>query len=485
MRDLINIVSLNEADLEPGELSKYNGKYLEILIQLIGTGVPLMVAPKSRALYGDQVEIDPGVVAKLKKLLADPATLRSKLPVNLPLKTGGTISTSKLFKGPEFTGRAGKKSYNTGHLAELFVGAAVFTKFANRGEDITVNDVIANIQQMQQSVYKDSFTFDLVTVVSYPEPKSKKDQLTFRALVPGVSAQAFMDQLHSNKIAPDLQNTIASAVAFANHSEGVNVACSRVRSDLGSNSIEVVSDGSSDAKGTKADMVLKIDGTKINLLSLKTDSKTLGQSSGTKYDNIYKFFNIGLGIDISEYQALLDPTHDKDTLFKNICKIYDTVVYPQVQAMVDRDDTQSEVGIINRLAKAANIFARGETLEDVDIVKLDDSIKSGNFKVMRYSDSLYETMRELDLYVNYTKREGGRTIQFLVKPNGAQGNTKSNLLCQFRSQFMGGYLRNYFEVGEIMEALVTVEKHHQNTQQVGSRTPAKRSTNIGLGRERR
>jgi hypothetical protein len=486
MRDLIDIVTLQEKALTPAELGKHGGQYLTVLIELIGTGVPISVDPKYRNDLGDAVEIDASIVPELERALVDPENIKSALPKGLPLTNGTVIPFSALFKGPEFTGREGKKTYNTGHLAELFMGVAVFSKFANLGGNITVENLIDVIGNMQQGVVKQSYTFDLVRDISYPEPKAKIDKLTFRALVPGKSAQSFVNQLQSGDITQDLRNVMSSAVLFANSSETVQNACQRVREDLGSNDIQVVSDGSSDAKGTKADMVLKIDGQKINLLSLKTDSPTLGQFSGFEYENIFKFFNIGLGLDISMFQKYLDPTrYSKEILLAHLFDIYDSYVYPTAVRNVANNNPQHEENIVKRLATGANIFARGESLEDVDIVKLDDKVNTGNYKVMKYSDSLYEAMKELDLYVDYVRGKQSRTLKIMVRPAESKNKRQSNLLCQFRTQLMGGYPRNYFEVGDIMEDLVTIDQSFQQKQQVGVRVPARRSTNVGVGRERR
>ena len=184
-------------------------------------------------------------------------------------------------------------------------------------------------------------------------------------------------------------------------------------------------------------MVLKIDGQKVNLLSLKTDTETLGQYSGLEFDNVKKFFGIGLGIDITPYQGLLSSTLDKQTLVKNLFKIYDEVIAPEVTAIMQNHQPDAEAGIVRRLAKGAMIFARGEALEEVDIVKLDDKIKDGNYKVMRYTESLYDAMKLLDLEVEYTRGTQNRTLKILVKPSGTK-ERGSNLLCKFRSQVMGG-----------------------------------------------
>jgi hypothetical protein len=484
MRNLINLV---ETSLAKAELAKHNGKYLEVLIQLIGTGTPVAVDTEDRAKLGDAVEIDKSIIPALQRALADPLNITTLLPKKVPLTDGRTISWGNLFKGPEFTGIEVKKAYNTGHLAELFMGVAVFSKFANLGGDINAQQALTVMSYLQQSTQKSSYTFELTKAINYPETDSKEDTVYFKAVVPGKSAQEFVNQLTAGQLAPDLMAVLNSAVRFANESGGVANACQRVRADHNNNTIQVISDGSTDAKGTKADMVLAVDGQKVNLLSLKTNTKTLGQSSGVEFKNVQYWFATSFGIDVTPYRGLLDPTLDGKTLFRNLCsEIYDKVVYPQVKTMVEDQGPAREVSIINRLSRAANIFARGDKLEDVVIVKLDDKVAAGNYKVMRYTDDLYEAMKHLDLDVNYQTREKGRTIQILVKPKpGEKLGSKSNLLCQFRTQLMGGYPRNYFEVGEIMEDLVSIDERHPAAKEPTSREPEVRSTTQGLGRERR
>jgi len=475
MRNLINLV---ETALTPAELSKHDGKYIEVLIQLISTGAPIAVDTKDRVKLGDAVQIDKSILPALNRALSDPVNIKTLLPPKVPLTDGSTISWGNLFKGPEFTGIEVKKAYNTGHLAELFMGVAVFSKFANLGGDISAQQVLTVMSYLQQSTQKSSYVFDLTRTIEYPEAGTKQDSVFFKAVVPGKSAQEFVNQLAAGELASDLMAVLNSAVKFANESGGVANACQRVRKDPKNNQIQVVSDGTSDAKGTKADMVLAVDGQKVNLLSLKTDTKTLGQSSGVEFKNVQYWFATSFGIDITPYRSLLDPTLDGKTLFQNLCvEIYDNVVFPQVKKMVKNQGPEREVSIINRLSRAANIFARGEKLEDVVIVKLDDKVATGNYKVMRYSDNLQEAMKHLDLDVNYQTREGGRTIQILVKPKpGEKLGSKSNLLCQFRTQLMGGYPRNYFEVGEIMEDLVSIDERQPAAQEPATREPELRDT---------
>lgn len=455
MRELINLV--NEASLTPQTLAKYQGKYLSILIQLIGTGAPVPVDPSRRGQFGDAVQIDPSIVPQLNQALKSP-NIANTLPKMVKLTDGRTMPWGALFKGAEF--KAGKKEYNAGHLAELFMGFSVAAKFANVGVDVSAPQVLAIINASQVNLDGKNYRFNFTSNINYPEPTSKVDNLLFTAVVNAVSAESAIAQIKQGQLEADLSAVLASAVKYANESQGVANVCQRVRADLNNNQIEVVSDGSSDAKGTKADLVLKIDGAKVNLLSLKTYSTdTLGQISGMKFESLQTWFDVNFGIDITPYKSLLDSTLDDDTLLDNLLtKIYDVVVYPAVKKMVEEQSPGTEAAIVERFARAANFYARGEKLEDVEIVKLDDSIQSGNYKILKFSDNLVDAMKHLDLEVRYVNTgKYGRTLQIWVKPEPDEKVAKgANKLCQFRTQRAGGYTRNYFESGRMLEALTEV-----------------------------
>jgi hypothetical protein len=485
MREIINILDqLNENALTASTLvSGHNGtKYLEILVAKMAAGDPLEVDPKYRPDYGDKVYATPETVKMFKDALANIKTViksSGKLPpkVNLPKftvvgadkKTSYTITTGALFKSPDYTGRANAtggttKDYNAGHLNELIVGLACTAKFLNQGNPITKEQLIAmtkhsNTQETPKGIY-----FSLDRMVTYPDQKLKADRVNMSALIPTVSALSFIRQMNANALAADIQALFAGAIKYANESVTVKNACDAARMDPNNNLIEVISDGTSDSAGTKADITLKIDGddpnkVKQNLLSLKTSaSDTLGQISGLKFENVSLWFRTNFNIDITKYKEQFDPKLDKETVYNNLLKLYDDVIYPQVQKLVDDQTPQKEAEIVKQFAKAANFYARGEKLEDVEIVKLDDKTLEGNYKILRFSDSLYDAMRYLDLETRLVGQGGSRTIQIWVKPaEGVKVPKGSNRLCQFRTTRTGGYARNYFESGPMLEALTQVK----------------------------
>lgn len=458
MRDLINIIT--EKALTASELSKHNGKYLLTLINLAGNGIPLPVDPQYRSKFGDVLQYDPAGLPELQRAV-DSGDIAANLPKQASVLLNGEPSKvpwGVLFKGKEFTGAEGKKSYNTGHLAELMMGLAVSAKFFNLGEDVTMDEVIqmASFADVSIPPGTKNYRVSLNRAIDYPESGSKKDTLNFLAVVPARSAESFFQQLKSANWESDLAAVFNSAVKYANESEGVANACNRVRQDKNNNQIDVVSDGTSDAKGTKADLTLKIDGTKVNLLSLKTYSTdTLGQISGIGFDQVNKWFDTSFGLKLDKYRSYFDDTLPKETVYKNILKLYDDVIFPAVKDEVETQSPGQEAAIVRKLASAANYFARGESLEDVEIVKLDDQVSKGNYKILKFSDNLYDAMKELDLEAKLIGGGQGRTIQIFVKPE--EGKAKGDKLCQFRTQKMGDSYRNYYETGPMLEKLTAID----------------------------
>ena len=456
MRDLINIIT--EKALSKPDLTKYGDSRVKTLIDKIGDEAEFQVDPTKTETYGDTVQIDPSMIDTLNAAI-DSGDLDANFPDKVTLLVDGVPTVapwSVLFKSADFGGKGGERQpYNAGHLAELMMGLAVTGRFANRGGPVTVDQIIAMAGYVSTGVVPGSQTmqFSLERSIDYPEAGSKTDFLTFQAKVPYSSAEQFIKQYKAGKFDSILQNVFASAVKYANESEGVDKACERVRNDPNSNKIDVLSDG---VKGTKADLTLKIDGSNIRLLSLKTFSTdTLGQISGVTIEALNKWFRTSFGLDLSKYNELFDPALGNEKIFDNVLKLYTDVIFPVVKKEVDNQTPGQEAKLVRQLADAAKYHARGEDDEDVEVVKLDDKVKDGNYKVLKFSDDLYEAMKHLDLDAELVaKGEKGRTIKIIVKPAAGEKLPKgSNRLCQFRTQKMGKAYRNYYEIGPMMEKL--------------------------------
>ena len=452
---------LIEKALQPAELAKHSGKYLVMLINFIKAGTPLPIDPAFRDVYGDSIVIDKAWLPTLSSSL-DSGDIAKTVPKKIDGLINGKkvmIPMSALFKGAEFTGAEGKKPYNSGHLAELFMGVCVASKFIAGGNPIKPDTVLNLINNgLATAIDGKNYTFKLTQAIKYPKG-GKQDSLNFLARVPARSAEAFINQAKSGQFVSDLNAIFTSTIKYCNESSSVADSCNRVKNDPNNNQISVISDGTTDAKGTKADLTLSIDGSKVNLLSLKTyGSDTLGQYSGLGLDNLKKWFMINFGFDIMPFADKFSSKLTDEKKYANLLSLYDKVIHPYVVGLVEGQSPGKEAQIVKQFAKAANIYARGEKLEDVEIVKLDDTVSTGSYKILRFSDNLKDAMKHLDLDVKYVGGGQGRTIQIWVKPaKGEKVGRGTNKLCQFRTQKMGDSYRNYFESGPMLEELTAID----------------------------
>lgn len=449
---------LNEKGLIPSQLGKHSGKYIEILLQLTGDDGtnPVEVSPEQRTKYGETVRLATQTINALKNAKNSGEPLPPAPFFLIPDPQTGELKDTKgswgaLHKSAKFTQLSGKTAYNKGHLNELFMGLAVSLKFINKKSQVTVEQVKQLLVSLSSGInFKNSSTvFEFSQQIQYHN-KSQPDSLSFFGLVPSKSAEALIK--YSNNLPSDLLNLLSGVVLYVNESKSVDQAITRVMSDPNTNLVEIKSDGTSESKSTKADLILSIDNQRVNLISLKTSrSNTLGQYSGLKFEALQKFFSIGLDIDITPYRGLFLSSLSKKNVTKNIFDLYDGVIFPKVFKEVTDQSSKEESKLVRQLSNAANIFARGEKLEDVEVVKISDNISTGSYKILRFSDNLYDAMKSLDLSAKLIKSPNGRTIQILAY--NENDKTKTDKLCQFRSQLQGGYLRNNFEIGPIMEKL--------------------------------
>ena len=461
---------ITEAALTAVELTKNDAKYLRLLVGY-GDKTFLPVTPEKRAEFGNTVALSKNSLRDLKAALNSDDVVGNVQQIRriTVQKEDGSVVTAPLgifFKGTEFKGKENKKLYNAGHLAELFMGLSVSAKFLSQGKDVTADQVKNIIKKSTNRIDGKNYVFELSQSIKYPEINNKNDTLKFLARVPAKSAEEFIKQSNTMFDA-DLNAVLNSAVRYVNEAGSVASSVERVRKDKNNNIIDVVSDGTTDAKGTKADLILKVDNKKVNLLSLKTYSTdTLGQFSGLTFANLYKWFMYNFGIDITPYKKNFDPSMESEKIYKNLLNLYDKIIYPQVEMLVEKQKPNREAAIVKQFARAANIYARGENLENVEVVKLDDKVPVGNYKVLRFSDDLAEAMKKFDLEVRYVSGGQGRTIQIWVKPAANEKAAKGAKLCQFRTQKMGDSYRNYFESGPMLEALTVISKRDDNIRKL-------------------
>lgn len=471
LRELLVEKSLSAVELY------HRGDFLHLrtLIDLVNKDYDLPVNPLKIDKLGDTVRIDKSEIPAFQAAL-DSGNIKANIPTKIKMHVNGKLELhpiSVIFKGKEFTSADGTKTYNTGHLAELFMGLCVAAKFlaltelASSDEKIRAEQIMDMLDFVNSKVDGKNYVFSVNSGIQFyagtrrPDLGGKVDTLNFLARIPFRSAEAFLNQARAKKFDPELQAVLASAIKYVNSSASVKQSVERVRRDKNNNHVDIISDGTSDAKGTKADLTLKVDGTKINLLSLKTySSDTLGQTSGLTFLNLKKWFDTNFELDINDHKDRFDLTVNAKSpaiTHKGLLKFYDDVVFPYVEKTIENQRPDEEAAIVKQLARAANIYARGDSLEDVEIVKLDDKISKGGYKILKFTDSLDQAMQRLDLDVKYINKGESRTIQIWTVPAEGKKIVKGrNKLCQFRTGRMGGYTRNFFETGPMLEALTEV-----------------------------
>jgi len=255
LRDILVV----EKNLTASELVKHGGKYLRTLIDLVDADKPLPIDPEYRGRFTEPYAVINKDQIPLLQAALDNPDIKSALPKKVRMTIDGEEQEqpiSLLFKGTEFTSLEQKKDYNAGHLAELFMGLCVAAKFFAIGETIRLDQIMDMLGHVNSEIDGKNYVFTVSSSIQYPDQGAKTDSLNFLARVPARSAEAFLKQAAVGKFDADLQAVLSSTIKYVNDSASVKQSTQRVRNDKNNNHIDVVSDGTSDAKGTKADLTL-------------------------------------------------------------------------------------------------------------------------------------------------------------------------------------------------------------------------------------
>ena len=186
---------------------------------------------------------------------------------------------------------------NLGNVSEIILGCAVAAKFEKQGQEISVEDLTNVGQRLAEGKGQ------LVA-------KAGKDSLSFKATVPFTDRKAFYSfvgkdskgktladyNVPSSTIAK-LNRYVESAVVYANTSKRVNNAVTQAQQDKRKNQVDVISDGGEKENQniTKVDLKILLDGTNINLLSVKAGNVAqFGQVTGHNFENLNEFFQTTL-----------------------------------------------------------------------------------------------------------------------------------------------------------------------------------------------
>ena len=461
-----NVELLKEGNLTHAELGKHYGRYLGMFIDKINNAEPFEVSnPDKRLELGDQVVLDKSSINVIlqayfgqnkipssDEIEADSGgkikPLANPNKVELKTQTGSSITIGALRKPAEF---GSAKGFNTGQIAEGAIGAAVVARFVKREKPITPEDVVDIIRQLGDGEESGKNLKGGLNVTS------GNDSVYFNLVLPKGDYNALYGGVSKEKMHPDMQGVINSSTEFAN-SSAVSTALEKIIADTGPNKVSINSDGASDQTGTKADLFLDIDGTTVNLLSLKAgDVKQFGQGSGYTYDKLDGFFKDTFGVGVAkQYEDELDGKDPREA-FTIIHEVYASIAQA-LQAELSGHNIPTEARFVERLYKGINQHAtRGD--DSVTMVVLKKTPNAPGFTELQFGKALQDAMENTNLTVDYkTPGQGSAIIDILGEP---MGGGKPQLLVRTRGNFKSegkGYVRNIVEMGPLLKTLAKIER---------------------------
>jgi len=462
---------LYEAGLSNTGLRK---QYVDNLIALINNKTPIVVTPNAASKHGKTVVIDQTEAARIQSILdaGNGQTNRKqylqldpigKIKLTTTDKKGNPqfINLSDIEKSPEIKGK--ESDYNIGDIGEIALGIAAGAKFLAAGADVGADEFVNLSKKMikQNVTGKKGQLLDSLKLTFHGPLKhqnGKIDEVDIVIIAPGRSVNAFIDLINgiaSNQNFPgEVKGTILSALQYARDAEKIKAGIEQTAADPNTNTIEIICDGVSDQRGTKADLVLHIDGKKINLISAKTGKSQLGQASGHDWNKQVTFFSTVFGVNISTFKDKWGITNEEHIAAMQ--GVYSELVIPKIQKLTGGHSVQAEAALVKSisdgLVRYSNNYDQNTSkVETVDIVKLSTHPGTPGFNLLRVDSRLEAALMKTDLIGTPTPNYQG------VQVYGNVGG-KSLLLFKVRSYYSpaGDVFRTIIEGGPLLEQLAVV-----------------------------
>ena len=388
---------------------------------------------------------------------------------------------TQIFKDERITGVL---KPNMGDIAEAVLGCAVTAKFEKRGATITIDDAIDVGRRVADSGGEIIGT-------------TGKDQLYFKVSIPFISKKAFYAFLGKDSKGKTLKDYnipdakiqqfnsyLKSAVEYANTSKKVAGALQKAYKDRRKNKVDVISDGGEKANQsiTKVDLKVLVDGSSINLLSIKAGAVSqFGQVAGYNYEHLAEFFVTTVGLKLSDAVRKKFVEVPKgmrgDEALKLKMKNYTTAfksayneVYKQLNAMVKTDPA----GLIKRVYKGTLFhLTRGEA--GVEMVILEPSAKKA-FSELSFGPEFYKALNQLQLFVAeaHTATDYYLHVYGIPKTEAARKVFKDKeKLITLRSRIEDKKnFRNVIGMGPLLKSLADIEKIIQKPVAPAKAAPA-------------
>lgn len=448
---------LTEATLTIADFARRNPEYWVNLTDMIEQGTPI---PLDNGEISVEIENPENVAGQMRDIwdgadVATPDQVELIKKIRIPTTDGQKISIGRIFKSPQIKGK--EADYNIGDIGEIALGISVAARFKKVGNAINLDDFLqlANTMKVSPISGKQSLQLFVQDNVSYESGKS--DELSVDIVVAARSVKSFSDFIKNLESAPkNVQGTIASSIEFANNNQNIDQGVERTSKDPNVNRIEIAAIGTQDQKGTKADLVLNIDGERINLLSAKAGASQLGQASGKEWEKPLNFFRKVFGVDVSKYKS--DWSDDQPKNLEVLRQIYKDLIIPKVMRLTGGDSVQKEKQLVRQFVEGLVHFANDVNAETgeaqiIDIVKLSTVPGSPGYKLMRIDSDLEQALLKVDLIGSPTPN--GLGVQVYANEFG-----KNVFLFKARSYYSpaGKLTRTIIEGGPLLDRLATLDK---------------------------
>jgi hypothetical protein len=460
--------------------------YLTNMINMINQGTPFSVVAEKHGKYGEAVILDPSMADLLQTALDNSTESGKYLKINTDIRKlqtadGQTILFTELEKTNDIKG--GEVDYNVGYIGEIALGVAAGAKFLNAGGDTGLVDLVdlakkLNMDAVLTKAGKKGSSLQLSYSGTITHGNGKEDNLNLVIKAPGKDVKAFLEFINNKPeaIHPKAMGAMLSALEYARNAHKIAAGLKQTSEDPNTNTIQVVSDGISDQKGTKADLIMEIDGSKINLLSVKTGPSQLGQASGHEWIKQLKFFELVFGLNVSEYEQYWGSSNAEH--ISALKKIWPLAI-AKVSRLTGGDSVRKEAILVKSIANGLIRYANnwdettGKT-ETVDIVKLVTDPGSPGYKLMQIDDRLIAAMEKTNL-IGWAPTGGmGVNISGLITTTNAKGQPvqKKVALCRMWSTQSGNTVRTNVAGGPLLDelALMTPANAQPVTPQAQAQT---------------
>ena len=446
---LVEQVMLSEVGLPASQIKKYPER-IELFITKIETPEePFTLTDGSTVvLPADKNE---ELLSRLRDALEDPARLSGTLYAITA--NGNRISTGKLAKSNVYTASKKLLIRNKGDVAEGILGAAMATAFISGGNQISVADVEAFLDDLNQKENERAGTNKTAKVLTKPIERQDGTIDTITCVI-RLSTINFNDLMNKDKRSA-LTGLFNAAVAYANSEEALEATLA-VATNGEDNKVAVVSDGVSGQTSTKIDIKVFLDGvaTSIGRISLKAGgTDQLGQVGGT-WEAISGLFKVMFGIEIDEnlkdgWEKAVEkgPSRTKAGVQAEAHKVYANA-HKKLSELLKGDNDGEEIDLIRTIAAGMN-YQVALKEEGVILVHLD----AGDFKVLDFA-MLEKVLRDQEVDLASVLKDGGKNPIIQIVDNKADGKKPPLFQVRFKPEGDGSTIRHYVEKKPYMVALL-------------------------------